>query len=70
MIRNKEMWHHLEKSLHILSPWMDTINSDATNQSNSIGSMKTNYLLKKSYTLERNMALVAMNRNQFDVAET
>jgi tetratricopeptide (TPR) repeat protein len=69
MIRDKEMCHHLEKSLHILSPWMDTIDSDATSQSNSITSIERNYLLKQSSILERRVAIVALNRNQFDVAE-
>jgi hypothetical protein len=69
MIRDKEMLPHLEKSLHILGPWMDTIDSDANNQCNSFDSIQSNYLLTKSCTLERNMAILATNMNQFDVAE-
>eukprot|EP00596_Hydrurales_sp_CCMP1899_P000637 CAMPEP_0119051946 /NCGR_PEP_ID=MMETSP1177-20130426/73392_1 /TAXON_ID=2985 /ORGANISM="Ochromonas sp, Strain CCMP1899" /LENGTH=536 /DNA_ID=CAMNT_0007031323 /DNA_START=481 /DNA_END=2089 /DNA_ORIENTATION=- len=69
MIRDKGAFPHIERSLHILSPWMDTIDSDATNQSNSLNSIETNCLLKLSYALERNMAIMALNRNQYDVAE-
>jgi hypothetical protein len=69
MIHDKVVSPHIERSLQILSPWMDTIDSDATNQSNSITSKRLNYLLKKSYTLERNMAILALNRNQYDIAE-
>jgi hypothetical protein len=69
IIRDKGMFPHLERSLQILSPWMDTIDSNATNQSNSITSKKSDYLLKKSYTLDRNLAALALNRNQYDVAE-
>jgi hypothetical protein len=69
MIRNDKMYPHLERSLHILSPWMVTIDSDATNQFNSLSFGQTNYLLEISSTTEGNIAMVAMNRNQFDVAE-
>jgi hypothetical protein len=69
MIRDKGMFPHLEKSLHILSPWMATIDTDNTNQSNSLNSKQKNYLLEESRYLERKMALVAMNRNEFDLAE-
>jgi tetratricopeptide (TPR) repeat protein len=48
---------------------MVTIDSDANNQSNSLSFEQTNYLLEKSCNTELNLAVVAMNRNQFDVAE-
>jgi tetratricopeptide (TPR) repeat protein len=69
IIRDNKIHSHLERSLHILSPWMVTIDSDATNQSNSLSFEQINYLLKMSIHMESNMALVTMNRNQFDVAE-
>jgi hypothetical protein len=69
MIRDKGISSHIERSLHILSPWMDTIDSDATNQSNSLNSIDTDHLLKQSYALERNMVTLPLNRNQYDVAE-
>jgi tetratricopeptide (TPR) repeat protein len=69
MIRDKGMLPHLERSLDILSPWMLTIDSDFINQSKSLNSNKTNYLLERSIFLDRNAAYLAMNRGQFDVAE-
>jgi tetratricopeptide (TPR) repeat protein len=48
---------------------MVIIDSDASNQSNSLNSGQIDHLLKLSYHTERDMALVTMNRNQFDVAE-
>jgi tetratricopeptide (TPR) repeat protein len=69
MVLDNKTYPYLERSLHILSPWMVTIDSDATNQSNSLSFEQTNYLLGKSSTIEGNMALVAISRNQFDVAE-
>jgi hypothetical protein len=42
IIRDNKMYPHLERSLHILSPWMVTIDSDATNQSNSLSLEQTN----------------------------
>jgi tetratricopeptide (TPR) repeat protein len=64
MIRDKEIFPHLERSLHILSPWMITIDTDATNQSNGL-----DHLLMASFRLEQSMAITAMSRNQYDVAE-
>jgi hypothetical protein len=66
MIRNsdKGMFPHIERSLQILSPWMDNIDFDSTYQSNSITSAKSHYLLKQSYTLERNLASLAFNRDE------
>jgi hypothetical protein len=69
IIRNCKTFPHLERSLQILSPWMITVDSDATNQSNNLSFKQTNYLLEISCYAEGHMALVAMNRRQFDVAE-
>jgi hypothetical protein len=69
MIRDNKMYPYLERSLHILKPWMDTIDSDDTNQSSSLSFEQTNLLLKSSIQIEKNMALVAINRELFDVAE-
>jgi hypothetical protein len=63
MIRDKAMFPHIERSLQILSPWMDAIDSDATNQSNSLNSIEIKYLLEQSYASERNLAIMALNRN-------
>jgi tetratricopeptide (TPR) repeat protein len=69
IIRDKGMLPHLERSFHILSPWMVTIDSDFTHQSNSLNSEMANNLLEQSIFLERNMSIVTMNRYQFDVSE-
>jgi tetratricopeptide (TPR) repeat protein len=69
MIRNDKMYPHLERSLHILSPWMVTINSDAIDQSNSLDVVQINHLLEESFRTERSLAVVAMDRAHFDVAE-
>jgi hypothetical protein len=63
------MFPHLERSLDILKPWMVVMDSDARNQSNSLNLEERDYLLNLSYYTERSMALAAMNRNQFDVAD-
>jgi tetratricopeptide (TPR) repeat protein len=69
VVRDGKILAHLERSLHILSPWMVIIDSDATNQSNSLSFEKTNYLLGESSNIEGNMALAAGRRNQLDAAE-
>jgi hypothetical protein len=48
IVRGNKMYPYLERSLHILTTWMITIDSDATNQSNSLDFEQTNYLLFKS----------------------
>jgi hypothetical protein len=69
MVRDDKMYPYLERSLHILSPWMVTIDIDDTNQYNSLSLEQTNLLLKLLILIEKNMAFVVINRNQFDVAE-
>jgi hypothetical protein len=69
VIRYNKMYPHLERSLHILSSWMVSIDSDAANQSNSLSFEQINHLLRVSIQTERTMAVVIMNRNQYDVAE-
>jgi hypothetical protein len=69
IILDNKMFPYLERSRHILSPWMVTIDSDATNHSNGLSFEETNYLLGLSSTTEGNIAMVAIRRNQFDVAE-
>jgi hypothetical protein len=69
IIRQKGMFPHLERSLNILTPWMVTIDTDATNQSNSLSFEQMDCLMKASYQSELQMATVAMSRNQLDVSE-
>jgi hypothetical protein len=69
IIRHNKMFPHLERLLKILKPWMVIMDSDANNQSNSLNLGQIDHLLELSCHTERGMALVTMNRNQFDVAE-
>jgi tetratricopeptide (TPR) repeat protein len=69
MIRHNKMYPYIERSLHILSPWMVTIDSDATNQSNGLSFDQIGYLLDESSHTEVNMAFAAISRQQFDLAE-
>jgi hypothetical protein len=48
---------------------MFVIDSDASNQSTRPSFEEKEYLLNVSSDIERGMAMVAINRNQFDVAE-
>jgi tetratricopeptide (TPR) repeat protein len=69
IIRDNKMFPHLERSLNILKPWMVIMDSDGSNQCNSLNLGQIDYLLKLSCQIEQSMALVTMKRNQFDVAE-
>jgi hypothetical protein len=64
-----KMFPHLERSLTILRSWMVTMDSDGSNQSNSLNSRQIVHLLRIPFHSEQSVALVAMNRNQFDVVE-
>jgi hypothetical protein len=69
IILSNKIFPHLERTLNILKPWMVIMDSDASNRSIGLNFEEKNYLLKLSSNIEQNMALVATNRNQFDVAE-
>jgi hypothetical protein len=69
IIRDNKMFPHLERSLNILRPWMVIMNSDASNQSNSLDSRHIDHLSKMSFHTEQTMALVTMKRNEFDVVD-
>jgi hypothetical protein len=69
IIRDNKIFPHLERSLDILRPWKVIVDFDANHQSNSLNSRQIDYLLGKLFHIERNMASVTINRNQFDVAE-
>jgi tetratricopeptide (TPR) repeat protein len=69
IIQDNKMFPHLERSLNILKPWIVIVDSDASNQSNSLIFEEKEYLFNVSSVIERTMALVVINRNQFDVAE-
>jgi hypothetical protein len=69
IIRDNKTFPHLERLLDILKPWMVVMDSDGSNQSNSLNLGQKDHLLKVSYQIEQSMASVAMNRYQFDVAE-
>jgi tetratricopeptide (TPR) repeat protein len=69
IIRDNKMFPHLERSLNILTPRMVIMDSDGSNQSNSLNLVQIDCLLQLSCNIERNMATVTMGRNQFDVAE-
>jgi hypothetical protein len=69
IIRNNKMFPHLERSLNNLRPWMDIMDSNAINQSSTLNFGQINTLLSISFYTERSMALVAIDRNEFDFAE-
>mmetsp|Transcript_19826 Transcript_19826/g.19154 ORF Transcript_19826/g.19154 Transcript_19826/m.19154 type:complete len:104 (-) Transcript_19826:4-315(-) len=69
IILNSKVFPHLERLLNILRPWMVAMDSDGSNQSNSLNSRQRVHLLRIPFDTEQSVALVAMSRNQFDVAE-
>jgi hypothetical protein len=59
-ISDDTMFPYLEQSLNILN---------AMNQVSSLNDHQKNYLLQELYNTERNLAMVAINRRQFDLSD-
>jgi hypothetical protein len=69
IIRDDMSFPYLERSLSLLNPWVINLDSDASNGNDSLDEDEINYLLEQSYRTEHNMAVIAMNKRQFNLAE-
>jgi hypothetical protein len=69
IIRDDVRFPYLEQSLSPLNPWMINLDSDASDRIYSLNEDHLSYLVKHLCLTEQNMAIIAMNRRQFDLAE-
>jgi tetratricopeptide (TPR) repeat protein len=60
LVRDEKGFPYLERSISLLSPYLNIPNDSARNQ---------NDLLKELFLVEKRMALTTKNRNQYDLAE-
>jgi hypothetical protein len=65
LIQDANMLPHLEKSLSLLNPFMATLYSDTS----KLNRVQKNNLLEASYITEKRMAMITMERSQFDIAD-
>jgi hypothetical protein len=66
---DKKLRYHLERSLSLLNPWLLQLNTDVSSRTDDLTKGQINQLLKQLSSIEFGMAKVAMDSNQFDVAE-
>jgi hypothetical protein len=58
-----------EQSLRLLNPWVIKMDIDASKGNDSLSEERKNKLLKELQRTEQNMAVTALHRRQFDLAE-
>jgi hypothetical protein len=63
------MFPCLERLLSLLNPWMTNLDSDPSEGTNILSNEQQNSLLWQLHCTEQNMAVIAINRRQFDLAE-
>jgi hypothetical protein len=69
IIRDDMSFPYLERSLSLPNPWVLNLYSDASNRIDSLNEDQRNYLVQYLYCTDLNMAVITMNRRQFDLAE-
>jgi hypothetical protein len=60
---------YLEQSLSLLNPWMINLDSDPSDGIDNLSKEQIDSLLYKLFLTEQNMAAIATNGRQFDLAE-
>jgi tetratricopeptide (TPR) repeat protein len=66
-IKNDKMFPYYEKSVSLLSPWLVYFDSNISSQTDLGKNIEM--LLQELHTMENGMAVVTMDRNQFDASE-
>jgi tetratricopeptide (TPR) repeat protein len=69
IIQNDMKFPNLEQSLSLLNPWVIHLDSDPSNGINDLSKEQIDTLLYELYFTEQNMAAIATDRRQFDLAE-
>jgi hypothetical protein len=59
-----------EKTLNLLVPWSDNLDSNSTGPIDNITKDQMNEILMLSAGVENNLAIIYMNRSQFNLVET
>jgi hypothetical protein len=60
---------YLEQSLRILNPWVINLDSDPSNEIDNLSKEQVDPLLRELFLTEQNMAAIAIDRRQWDLAE-
>jgi tetratricopeptide (TPR) repeat protein len=69
VVHDDMIFSYLERSLSLLNPWLIHLERDAGNEIRSFTDFQMNQLLQRLHHMEKDLATIAMNRDQFDIAE-
>jgi hypothetical protein len=69
IVQDDMRFPYLERSLSLLNSWLINLDSDASNGIDSVNEYQINYLVEKLCDTEQHMAIITMERRQFDLAE-
>jgi hypothetical protein len=69
IVQDDMSFPYLERSLSFLNPWVINLDPDTSDGIDSLNEDQMNDLMGKLYYIEQNMAAIAINRRQFDLAE-
>jgi hypothetical protein len=69
VIRDDMSFPYLERSLKLLNPWVIKLDIDASEGNDGLSEKEKNRILEILNWVEQNMAVIAMQRIQFDLAE-
>jgi hypothetical protein len=60
---------YLERSLSLLNNWVINVDSDASKRIDCLNEDQINSLVEQLFCMEQNMAVITINRRQFDLAK-
>jgi tetratricopeptide (TPR) repeat protein len=69
IVQDDMRFPYLERSLSLLNPWIKNLDSDTRSENDSLNEDQINISVEHLYYTEHNMAAIAINRRQFDLAE-
>jgi hypothetical protein len=69
IVRNDMSFPYLERSLKLLNPWVINLDLNASNGIDSLNENQIDILVRELFCREQNMAIITVNRRQFDLAE-
>jgi hypothetical protein len=67
--RDYIIFPYLERSLSLLNPWLINLDSDPSEGISTLSNEQQDSLLWRLYSTEQNMAVIAINRMKYDLAE-
>jgi hypothetical protein len=67
--RDDMSFQYYTRSISLLNPWLIRFDSESGSRTDYLDNDRMNYLLRQLRCTEQNLAVTALNRRQFDIAE-